>query len=288
MAGRRMVNIRIIESDNFLELPLSTQALYFHLLLRADDDGFINNPKRIQRMIGGSEDDFKLLIAKQYILTFSSGVIVIKHWRMHNCIKKDRYHETDCINEKNMLYLNENKTYTFEKPQCIQNGDNLEPEWNPSIGKVSLGKSSINNNILPEQAGQQKQEQQKLENDNKDFKQLYQGAREYHMPLKNGDDYVVTENDVERFEQLYPDLDIHAEMRKMYGWLISHKQKQKTKRGMPKFLNGWINRAYVELVQMPKAKANAPKPPIQHNFTQRDYDFDDLEQQLLRKQQEGM
>lgn len=288
MAGRRMVNIRIIDSDNFLELPLSTQALYFHLLLRADDDGFINNPKRIQRMIGGSEDDFKLLIAKQYILTFSSGVIVIKHWRMHNCIKKDRYHETDCINEKNKLYLNENKTYTFEKPQCIQNGDNLEPEWNPSIGKVSLGKSSINNNILPEQAGQQKQEQQKLENDNKDFKQLYQGAREYHMPLKNGDDYVVTENDVERFEQLYPDLDIHAEMRKMYGWLISHKQKQKTKRGMPKFLNGWINRAYVELVQMPKAQANAPKPPIQHNFTQRDYDFDDLEQQLLRKQQEGM
>ena len=88
MAGRRMVNIRIIDSDNFLELPLSTQALYFHLLLRADDDGFINNPKRIQRMIGGSEDDFKLLIAKQYILTFSSGVIVIKHWRMHNCIKK--------------------------------------------------------------------------------------------------------------------------------------------------------------------------------------------------------
>ena len=73
MAGRRMVNIRIIDSDNFLELPLSTQALYFHLLLRADDDGFINNPKRIQRMIGGSEDDFKLLIAKQYILTFSSG-----------------------------------------------------------------------------------------------------------------------------------------------------------------------------------------------------------------------
>ena len=113
MAGRRMVNIRIIDSDNFLELPLSTQALYFHLLLRADDDGFINNPKRIQRMIGGSEDDFKLLIAKQYILTFSSGVIVIKHWRMHNCIKKDRYHETDCINEKNMLYLNENKTYTL-------------------------------------------------------------------------------------------------------------------------------------------------------------------------------
>ena len=153
-----MVNIRIIDSDNFLELPLSTQALYFHLLMRADDDGFINNPKRIQRLIGGSEDDFKLLIAKQYILTFSSGVIVIKHWKMHNYIKKDRYRETDCITEKNMLYEDENKTYTLESPQCIRSGTNSEPERNHSIGKDRLGKASINNNILPEQVGQPEQE----------------------------------------------------------------------------------------------------------------------------------
>ena len=108
------------------------------------------------------------------------------------------------------------------------------------------------------------------------------------MPLKDGGDYVVTENDIERFEQLYPDLDIHAEMRKIYAWMINNTKKRKTKRGMPKFLNGWINRSYVQFVQEPKARANAPKPQIQHNFTQRDYDFDDLEQQLLRKQQEGM
>lgn len=164
----------------------------------------------------------------------------------------------------------------------------METIRNQNGTPVCLGKSSINNNILPEQAGQQKQEQQKLENDNKDFEQLYQGAREYHMPLKDGSDYVVTENDVKKFEQLYPDLDIHAEMRKIYAWLINNTQKRKTKRGMPKFLNGWINRAYVQFVQEPKARANAPKPQIQHNFTQRDYDFDDLEQQLLRKQQEGM
>lgn len=283
MASRRMVNIRIIDSDNFLELPLSTQALYFHLLLRADDDGFINNPKRIQRLIGGSEDDFKLLIAKQYILTFDSGVIVIKHWRMHNCIKKDRYHETDCINEKNMLYLNENKTYTLEKPQCIQNGTISEPEWNPSIGKVRLGKSSINNNILPEQVGQPEQE-----NDNQTSDETsYQGAREFTMLTKDGE-YVVTEKTTHGFERLYPELDVETEMRKIMAWCLNNTAKRKTKRGMPRFINGWLNKAFVQFVQEPKARANAPKPQVQHNFTQREYDFDDLEQQLLRKQQEGM
>ena len=283
MASRRMVNIRIIDSDNFLELPLSTQALYFHLLLRADDDGFINNPKRIQRLIGGSEDDFKLLIAKQYILTFNSGVIVIKHWKMHNYIKKDRYHETDCISEKNMLYEDENKTYTLEKPQCIQIGTSSEPEWNPSIGKVSLGKSSINNNILPEQVGQPEQE-----NDNQTSDETsYQGAREFTMLTKDGE-YVVTEKTTHEFERLYPVLDVETEMRKIVAWCLNNTAKRKTKRGMPRFINGWLNKAFVQFVQEPKARANTPKPPIQHNFTQREYDFDDLEQQLLRKQQEGM
>lgn len=115
------------------------------------------------------------------------------------------------------------------------------------------------------------------------LKVISESLKKYLKEMK-----VVTENDIERFEQLYPDLDIHAEMRKIYAWLINNTKKRKTKRGMPKFLNGWINRSYVQFVQEPKARANAPKPQIQHNFTQRDYDFDDLEQQLLRKQQEGM
>ena len=289
MANRRMFNKKLIDSDMFLDLPLSAQALYFHLAMRADDDGFIDNANRIQRMIGSNKDDLNILIAKSFILVFSeTGVIVVKHWRMHNYIQKDRYHETDHKQERRLLETDENGAYEFRKNNSLQDGYNMDTECIPSIGKskVSIGKS--NNNILPEQARQQKQEQQKLENDNKDFEQLYQGAREYHMPLKDGSDYVVTENDVERFEQLYPDLDIHAEMRKIYAWLINNTQKRKTKRGMPKFLNGWINRAYVQFVQEPKARANAPKQQIQHNFTQRDYDFDDLEQQLLRKQQEGM
>ena len=94
MAERRMFAKTIIDSDEFLDMPLSAQALYFHLSMRADDDGFVNNPKKIQRMIGASDDDYKILIAKSFVLRFESGVIVIKHWRINNYIQKDRYKET--------------------------------------------------------------------------------------------------------------------------------------------------------------------------------------------------
>ena len=100
MAERRMFAKTIIDSDAFIDMPLSTQTLYFHLSMRADDDGFINNPKKIQRMIGATDDDLKLLLAKRYILAFDSGVIVIKHWKIHNYIEKDRYKPTVYIEEK--------------------------------------------------------------------------------------------------------------------------------------------------------------------------------------------
>lgn len=103
----------IIDSDAFLEMPLSTQCLYFHLSMRADDDGFVNNPKKIQKMLGASEDDLKLLVAKSFVLTFESGVIVIKHWRINNYIRNDRYHETAYQDEKSLLSLKENNAYTI-------------------------------------------------------------------------------------------------------------------------------------------------------------------------------
>lgn len=284
MANRRMFNKNLIDSDMFLDLPLSAQALYFHLAMRADDDGFIDNANRIQRMIGSNKDDLNILIAKSFILVFSeTGVIVVKHWRIHNYIQKDRYHETNYKQEKKMLETNENGAYEFRKNNSLQDGYNLDTECIPSIGKSKDSIDKSNNNILPEQSGQQKQE-----NDNEISTQLYQGAREYHMPLKNGDDYVVTENDVKEFERLYPGIDVDAQMRKATAWLKSNSQKRKTKRGMPRFLNGWISRTYVQLIEEPTAQASIQKPQVQHNFKQRDYDFDDLEQQLLRKQQEGI
>lgn len=113
MAERRMFAKTIIDSDAFLDMPLSAQALYFHLSMRADDEGFINNPKKIQRMIGASDDDMKILLAKNFILQFESGVIVIKHWKIHNYIRSDRLNQTAYQEERALLSIKDNGAYTL-------------------------------------------------------------------------------------------------------------------------------------------------------------------------------
>lgn len=112
MAKKRMFNNEVLDTDAFLEMPLSAQALYFHLNLRADDDGFISKPKKITEYVNASMDDLKLLVAKRFILTFDDGVIVIKHWRMHNTIQKDRYTPTHYQEDLALLDLKPNKSYT--------------------------------------------------------------------------------------------------------------------------------------------------------------------------------
>ena len=94
MANKRMFSKQIIDSDAFLEMPLSTQALYFHLSMRADDDGFLNNAKQIMRLICANQNDYDLLLAKRFIIQFDDGICVIKHWRINNYLRKDRYRAT--------------------------------------------------------------------------------------------------------------------------------------------------------------------------------------------------
>jgi hypothetical protein len=139
MAERRMFAKTIIDSDAFLDMPLSSQALYFHLSMRADDDGFINNAKKIQRMLGCADDDLKILLAKNFIIPFETGVCVIKHWKIHNLIQKDRYKPTVYSEHKQQLSLKNNNVYTMDT-QCIQDVSKVEPQV--SIGKVSQGKES--------------------------------------------------------------------------------------------------------------------------------------------------
>lgn len=127
MAERRMFAKTIIDSDAFLDMPMSTQCLYFHLAMRADDEGFLNNPKKVQRMVGASEDDLKILLSKRFILAFESGVIVIKHWKIHNYIRGDRIVKTAYKEERALLDVKENGAYT-ERRAC----DNQLPDTCPS------------------------------------------------------------------------------------------------------------------------------------------------------------
>lgn len=133
MAQRRMFNKTITNNDNFLEMPDSSQNLYFHLSMNADDDGFVDNWKSIIRMTGHKEDDLKILIAKQYIIPFESGVIVIRHWRLNNYLQKDRITPTNYKEEKALLSTDMNNVYNLDT-KCIH-----------SIDKNSIDKNSIDN-----------------------------------------------------------------------------------------------------------------------------------------------
>lgn len=137
MAERRMFARAIIDSDAFLDMPLSTQALYFHLSMNADDEGFVGNPKKIQKMIGARDDDYQILVSKRFILAFPSGIIVIKHWKINNYIQADRFKATTYIEEKATLTLDLKKAYV----ERIQNVSKMYAQYR--IGKDSIGKDSI-------------------------------------------------------------------------------------------------------------------------------------------------
>ena len=134
-----MMSKSIIKSDTFLDMPATTQNLYFHMLLDADDDGFINAPKSIMRMIGAKDDDMKVLAAKQFVIPFESGVVVIKDWKIHNYIQNDRY-KPSTLPERDLLNIQKDKTYTLKgdvsrmDTECIQT---------VSIGKDRLGKDRL-------------------------------------------------------------------------------------------------------------------------------------------------
>ena len=153
MAERRMFAKTIIDSDAFLEMPVTSQLLYFHLSMRADDDGFVNKPKSLMRMVGCHDDDLKLLFVKKFLIPFESGVVVIKHWKIHNYIRKDTYTETKYKEEKATLELDENSAYrlTEESPLQIRDESVTSPSTQDRLGKVSTGKDSVGE-VIEEEA----------------------------------------------------------------------------------------------------------------------------------------
>ena len=214
----------IIDSDAFLDMPMSARLLYYDLGMRGDDDGFVNNPRKIQRVIGCSEDDLKLLIAKRFIIPFESGVVVVKHWKINNLIRSDRYNETKYKEEKSMLEFDENGAYRLtsgipdDNQRLPHNGDTQV-----RLGKVRLGKDNI---YISEDKP----------SDNPS------GPPVITLTLNTKDEYPIYRFQICTWNELYPAVDVIQELKKMKGWLDSNPTKRKTKRGILKFVNSWLTR----------------------------------------------
>lgn len=163
MAQRRMFSKKITETDKFLEMPLSSQALYFHLSMGADDEGFIDRAKTIQRTIGASDDDMKLLIAKGFLIPFESGVVVIRHWLIHNYIQADRFQRTIYQDEKSQLEYDSSKTAQL-KPleQCIQNVSKMDTQVRLDKDRLELDKNNIYSRVSDETPTVSENEEEKL------------------------------------------------------------------------------------------------------------------------------
>lgn len=225
MAERRMFSKSIIDSDVFLDMPLSTQALYFHLAMRADDEGFVNNPKKIQKMIGASDDDVRILVMKRYILTFESGIIVIKHWKIHNYIQSDRFKPTSYVEEKATLTLDEKKSYV----ECIQNGYNLDTQVSIGKGSIELDKNSLDKNLMDDANN--------VDNIPEPPKTIIT------IPLNDKSEYEVTEDYFKEMQSLFEGVDVLMELKKMKAWALNNPTKRKTKSGIKRFIGSWLSSA---------------------------------------------
>ena len=237
MAERRMFAKTIIDSDAFLDMPLSTQALYFHLSMRADDEGFINNPKKVKRMIGASDDDLKLLIAKNFVIPFETGVVVIKHWRIHNYIRSDRLVRTVYKDERDMLELKENGAYTVCQStdgqvsvNCQSTDGQVPVKCQHSIGKDSIGKVRLGKDRLVEDSDCS--EPQSVSEPE---------AQTAILILNDGSEWRPTVKDYEEWCRVYPNVDVFHEFERMRQWCISNPKKRKTQSGIRRFVTNWLD-----------------------------------------------
>lgn len=181
MAEKRMFSKTIIDSDAFLDMPLSSQALYFHLSMRADDDGFVNNPKKIQRIIGCGDDDLKLLMAKKFLIPFESGIVVIKHWRIHNYIRNDRYKETNYIEEKSMLGIEKNKAYSL----LTENKDCTPLISTSTNGIPMVGKRDTQNRLDKNRLDKNREEETSIEKNRDDVICSSPPYKDSYKPINN-------------------------------------------------------------------------------------------------------
>ena len=217
MADRRMFTKKVTDDDNFMSLSSSAQALYLHLMMSADDDGFSNQVNVSMFKAHASVQDLQALLEKRYLYQFENGVIVIKHWRMANALRKDRYTPTAFQEELARLDIKENGSYTW-KNDDDDDGCRLVANWLPQdrIGK--------------------------------DIDRI-----DIYLPLKDGSEFAITDEFMVDLKSTFSNKNVEDELKKMRSWLIANPQKRKTKTGIKRFINGWLSRetkGYEEI--MPK------------------------------------
>lgn len=228
MAERRMFAKAIINSDAFIDMSISARCLYFYLMASADDDGFVCAVKATIRSANCSDDDLKLLIVKDFVILFESGVIVIRHWKQHNYIQKDRYRPTTYKQEIEQLTL-ENGVYNLRiqnvskmDTACIQTGYKMDTQISQELVEDSQGKLSIDTYCAEPRTDST--------------------PAVIYLTLNDKSQYPIYQTDIDKWQTLYPAVNVLQQLRAMSGWLDANPQKRKTKQGIKRFINSWLAR----------------------------------------------
>ena len=215
----------IIDSDAFLDMPISARLLYYDLGMRADDDGFVNSPKKIMKMIGASQDDLFILCQRKFILPFDSGIIVIKHWRINNYLRNDRYKETIYVEEKSMLTVDEKGKYHMNDDGIPTGIPSTVSTGKDRLGKVSSGKDRLGEDSdCSEPQGDSEPE-----------------AETAVLILNDGSGWRPTAKDYEEWCRVYPNVDVFHELERMRQWCLSNPTKRKTRKGIRRFVTTWLD-----------------------------------------------
>lgn len=251
MANRRMFSKDVVETDKFLNMPLTSQALYFHLGMEADDDGFVASPKKVQRSVGGSDEDLETLISNGFIIRFESGIVVLVHWKRSNYIQSDRYKKTIHKKEASLL-INENCVYHLD-PDSIQHGYNpvYNTDTQDKLEEDKLNKDSIELNkdniyVCSELSPVSKMDTEKTEPEKVETVEVEPVPSGYKIILLDKSFYEIPLEKLNFWKESYPAVDVEQELRSMAAWADANPTRRKTRRGIEKFINGWLIRSQKE------------------------------------------
>lgn len=236
MANRRMISRPVIDTDKFAMMSLNARYLYFELLVRADDDGFLGAPMRIVRMVGCTEIELEELEHSGYIIKFGTGIVVIRDWKIHNNVRKDIYKATEYQEELNMLCEINGRYYL--KTECT---DSVTSNVTDSVT------SNVTSNVTDSVTSNVTLGKDSIGKDRKGKKDICTEPEEpvsmppvITLPLNDKSLFRIYQSDIDGWKELYPAVDILQELRKMKGWLESNPAKRKTQRGIKRFINGWL------------------------------------------------